>query len=449
MMKRGMILFAALCLALLLCAGASAESDGLFEYTVLEDGNAMITGYRGSETDLVIPETVGGHPVTGLGNSFDVHTAAVKDIRTITVPETMAVIEPGALQFAGYLTEIRTVGEHPALSFSDGALYNTREQSLLLYLQSNTAEHFDVPEGIREIGDDAFYRARLVSVSLPGSVERIGRECFYQCTQLSDVSLHEGLKTIDSDAFTNCDRLRRIRIPASVTDIAEGAFIDAHLKEFEVDPENPVFTVSDGALINTRDGVLVAFPHFSEAESCVIPEGVTRIGSFAFYRCHNLKEITFPDGLLEIGRGAFLSCNHLAAINLPDSVVLLEDNAFGGNSAASSLHLPAGLTEIKNNFDDLAVSGLEIPETVTVIERSFTSLPNLTEVTVPGSVKVIGSNSFAFCKRLAAVTIPSGTEEIRTSFAGCAKTLVIRVESGSAAEQYCREHQLNYELISE
>ena len=169
----------------------------------------------------------------------------------------------------------------------------------------------------------------------------------------------------------------------------------------------------------------------------------------AFYRCHNLKEIIFPDGLLEIGRGAFLSCNHLAAIDLPDSVVLLEDNAFGGNSAASSLHLPAGLTEIKNNFDDLAVSGLEIPETVTVIERSFTSLPNLTEVTVPGSVKVIGSNSFAFCKRLAAVTIPSGTEEIRTSFAGCAKTLVIRVESGSAAEQYCREHQLNYELISE
>ena len=448
-MKRGMILFTALCLVLLLCAGASAESGGLFEYTVLEDGSAMITGYKGSDTDLVFPETVDGRTVSGLSRSFNAHTAAVKDIRSITVPDTMTVIEPGALQFAGYLTEIRISSDHPVLSFSDGVLYNKQDHSLLLYLQSNTAEHFDVPEGTREIGDNAICRARLVSVSLPGSVERIGRECFYQCTQLSDVSLQEGLKTIDTDAFTNCDKLRRIRIPASVADIAEGAFIDAHLKEFEVDPGNPVFTVSDGALINTRDGILVAFPHFSEAESCIVPEGVTRIGCFAFYRCHNLKQITFPEGLLEIGRGAFLSCNHLAVIDLPDSVVRLEDNAFGGNSDTVSLHLPAGLTEIRNNFDDMAVAELEIPETVTVIERSFTSLPNLTEASVPDSVKVIGSNSFAFCKKLAAVTIPAGTEEIRSNFAGCAGTLVIRVENGSFAEQYCREHQLNYELISE
>ena len=205
--------------------------------------------------------------------------------------------------------------------------------------------------------------------------------------------------------------------------------------------------MSDGALINIRDGVLIAFPHFSEAETCVIPEGVTRIGSLAFYRCHNLKEVVFPEGLREIGHSAFLLCNHLAEINIPDSVVKVEDLAFGTNSDTERLHLPAGLTEIVNNFDDLAITELTIPDTVTAIEKSFTSLPKLTEAVIPGSVTVIGDRCFAFCKNLTSITIPASVTEIRSTFTGCAGTLVIRVEPGSYAERYCLEHRLNCEYI--
>ena len=87
--------------------------------------------------------------------------------------------------------------------------------------------------------------------------------------------------------------------------------MDSHLKEFLVASGSTSFNVSDGALINVREGLLVAYPHSSEAESCTVPEGVKRIGTFAFYRSHNLKQVIFPDGLQEIGRGAFSSCNHL------------------------------------------------------------------------------------------------------------------------------------------
>ena len=449
MMKRVPALFAALVLLVAMCAGASAESGEDFDYRVLDDGSVMITGYKGSDADLVIPETIGGHAVSGLGNSFDIRTACVSNIRSITVPDSMTEIEPGALQFAGNLAEIRVAADHPALAFEGGALYNRKEQRLLLYLQSNTAEHFEVPEGIRRIEEKAFFRARLVSVRFPDSVESIGREAFYQCTRLAEVSLSEGLKTIETDAFTNCDKLREITLPAGIAEIAEGAFIDAHLKEIRVDPGNPAFIVSDGALINIRDGVLIAYPHYSEAESCAVPEGVTRIGSFAFYRSHNLKRITFPDGLREIGRGAFLMCNHIASIDLPDSVVRLEEGAFGGNSETEHLHLPAGVTEIVNNFDDLAVSALEIPEGVTSIDGSFTTLRNLTEVVLPESLKTVGGNSFAFCRKLAGITIPAGVTEIRSMFTGCAGELMIRTVPGSYAEQYCREHQLKVEYIAE
>ena len=444
---RGLILLAAAALAF--SGAAFAEAGESFAYTVLEDGSAMITGCSGSGEALAFPETVDGHTVTALSGNFGVNTAAVRDLKSITIPNTMTTIEPGALQFAGSLTEIRVAGDHPVMRFEDGVLYNKERGSLMLYLQTNTAEQFDVPEGIREAEDKAFFRAGLSSVRIPGSVERIGCECFNQCFALAEVVLSEGLKTIGREAFSNCDRLKRILLPASVSDIEEAAFLDNRLEEIRTDPGNSVFAVSDGALINIRDGVLIAYPTGSAAEACRIPEGVTRIGSFAFYRAHHLTQITFPDGLLEIGRSAFLSCNHLPAIDLPDSVVRLEDAAFRCNSDTESLHIPAGLTEMTDNFDDMNLAVLEIPENVTSIERSFVSLRNLTEVTIPGSVRTIGARSFTFCKNLRRITIPAGVTEIRSRFTGCSDRLVIRVGPGSYAEQYCREHQLNFEYISE
>ena len=449
-MKSFLLRILLLAAALALCSTGLAEAGGdLFEYTVLDDGTAMITGYKGSETDLVIPETIEGHTVTGLSRSFGYNTPSVKNLRTVAIPDTMTVIEPGAFMFAEYLTEFRILEDHPAIAFSDGVLYSTEKQSIMLYLQSNAAEHFDVPDGIREIEDKAFIRSRLVSVSLPASMERIGCESFDQCSFLTDISLSEGLKSIGADAFDNCDRLKQITIPASVTDIEEAAFTDNRLREIRVSPDNPVFTVSEGALVNIRDGVLIAWPTQSEAESCTVAEGVARIGRFAFYRSHHLKQITLPDTLLEIGRGAFVSCDHLTAIDLPDSVVTLENSAFEGNSDAKRLHIPSGLKEIKGNFDGIGIVELDIPETVSSIENSFKSLPHLKEAVIPGSVKALTGNSFAFCKKLAGITIPAGVTEIGCSFIGCGKNLVITVEPGSAAEQYCREHQLNIQYISE
>lgn len=434
--------------ALLLLGSAAADpAGGLFAFDVLEDGSAVITGYRGPETDLVLPETIEGHTVSTLGRNFSTNTAAVKNLKSLTIPDTMTAVEPGALQFAGYLSEFRIAADHPMLSFENGVLYNKKEQSLVLYLQSNTAERFDIPNGICRIADRAFYRSRLVSINFPGSVEQIGKESFNQCIFLADCGLNEGLLTIGTEAFSNCDRLRSITIPASVTDIAESAFMDSHLKEFLVASGSTSFNVSDGALINVREGLLVAYPHSSEAESCTVPEGVKRIGTFAFYRSHNLKQVIFPDGLQEIGRGAFSSCNHLKALDLPDSVTKVENSAFTGNSDVERLRLPAGLTEITDNFNDMSISELEIPETVTTIKGSFCSLPNLTEVVIPDSVRTLSQGSFASCKRLAGITVPAGVTEFSCSFTGCSGVLVIRVEPGSTAEQYCKEHNLKYDCL--
>ena len=350
-MKTGFYRFFALLLAALLTAGCAAfaeSGEGLFEYRLLQDGNALVTGYGGNGDTLVLPDAVDGHPVTGLSKTFSYNSPFISDVKCLQVPETLTDIEPGALQFSRSLTDIQIAEGNPALAFSDGVLYNMEKKSLVLYLSGNTEESFEIPDGIREIEDKAFVRTTLKTLRFSETMEHVGSECFDQAL-LTEIILNEGLKTIDAEAFTNCDRLQSITIPASVTDIGEAAFTDNRLTEIRVAPGNPVFTVSDGALINLRDGVALAFPTRAEQESCAIPEGVTRIGRFAFYRCHNLKNVSFPAGLQVIAHGAFSSCNHIVSFDLPDSLAVLEEGAFEGNNEAAYITIPAGVTEIGNN----------------------------------------------------------------------------------------------------
>jgi hypothetical protein len=111
------------------------------------------------------------------------------------------------------------------------------------------------------------------------------------------------------------------------------------------------------------------------------------------------------------------------------------------------LHIPAGVTEIVNNFNDLGIPELQIPETVTTIKGSFCSLRNLTEVVIPGSVNTMSQGSFAFCRNLAAITIPASVTDFSCTLIGCAKSLAVKTEPGSSVEQYCREHQMPYENL--
>ena len=175
---RGLI--ALLAVMMILSGFSFAAADSMFDYMLLNDGSVMITAYKGSESSLVIPEKIEGHTVSGLGRSFSTDTYSVSSIRSITIPNTMTKIEPGALSLAGNLTDIYITDDHPVMSFENGALYNRNEKRLLLYLQSSKADHFDIPDGIQYIEERAFYRSNLISVRIPGTVEHIGRECFDQ-----------------------------------------------------------------------------------------------------------------------------------------------------------------------------------------------------------------------------------------------------------------------------
>ena len=82
-----------------------------------------------------------------------------------------------------------------------------------------------IPEGVTEIGRNAFYRCMsLKSVTIPEGVKKIGASAFEFCEYLESVSIPEGVTEIGEGAFNNCGSLKTISIPEGVAEIGEGAF---------------------------------------------------------------------------------------------------------------------------------------------------------------------------------------------------------------------------------
>lgn len=145
MKRRWMMVCGLLLVVVLLCACGRQESPVEdFEYTIV-DGEVIITGYTGSEREIVIPAKIADREVTKIGE----------------------------YAFEGY-----------------------------------DMVKVEFPDSLREIGEGAFYRCKcLIAVSIPESVEVIGDGAFYSCVELSELKLPDAIESIGECAFGNCAKL--------------------------------------------------------------------------------------------------------------------------------------------------------------------------------------------------------------------------------------------------
>lgn len=130
--------------------------------------------------------------------------------------------------------------------------------------------------------------------------------------------------------------------------------------------------------------------YYTNLTSVNIPDGVTSIGSYAFYYCEKLTSVNIPDGVTSIYCSAFHGCNSLTSINIPDGVTSIGEWVFAECSSLTSINIPDSVTSI-----DYA---------------AFIECSSLTSITIPDGVTSIGREAFRDCSSLTDVYY-TGTEE--------------------------------------
>lgn len=148
--------------------------------------------------------------------------------------------------------------------------------------------------------------------------------------------------------------LRRLALPASITNIAPDAFacLCPTLTNIVVDEANPAYCAVGGVLLNKAQTALLQFPG-GRTGSYSISNGITSIGDNAFYFASGMTNITLCEGITNIGNGAFAICAALSRIAVPRSVVNVGDSAFSSCVAITNVTLGANVLAL----GDAAFSG--------------------------------------------------------------------------------------------
>ena len=224
-----------------------SKMDYDYSYKILNDGTLRLYQYEGTDTNIVVPDTIDGRKVTVLGNSTFQYCTQASDIESVTLPDSLTTIEKNAfynceklksvtipqnvssIGLAAFveglsessLTEIKVDPENPYFSEKDGVVFS-KDGTKLIVFPSGRSGDYQIPDGTVSVGDYAFYYCvNVSSITVPGSVRSLGEGAFGNCSSLTKAVLNEGLEEIGEYAFQSSSGICDIIIPASVKSVGK------------------------------------------------------------------------------------------------------------------------------------------------------------------------------------------------------------------------------------
>ena len=315
-----------------------------------------------------------------------------------------------------------------------GSGLNPRDTEIAPWRKNSNAIKTVIIEGVTNIGTYAFYNCgNITEVTIGVTTERIGAYAFGNC-QKAKVTIPEGVKTIGDNAFYNCYAME-VSIPDSVTQISTNSFAGCNVNQ---ETENGVTYLGKWVIacdsttknIVLRDGTVgIANSLFkgSAIESITIPSSVKSIGESAFENCSLLTNVTGADGLISIGYLAFSGCVLLEELTIPASVPSIDSSVF--TNCTLLIKEENGVSYVGNwaitcNEETTAPTLKE--GTVGICSDAFFNRSNLTNITLCDGLKYIGKSAFYGCKALSEITLPESVVTIGSkAFYNCGITDII------------------------
>lgn len=249
-------------------------------------------------------------------------------------------------------------------------------------------------------------------VTYNGDVTEIGADAFMWASALRTIEVPEGVTDIRIRAFQYCQNMTSILLPTTLSHVENLAFegckdlINGKLiiKDIEAWCAITFDTMWGNPLMYAKH---IYADADTEITSLVIPDGITTIGKYAFYKCEGITSIKLPYGLTEIGAGAFEYCTNISEVNIPTTVETIGESAFARTESLESVILPQGVSTIGSMA--FAYSGL-------------------TSITIPSSVTEWGGGAFGYMQALETATVEEGVTFF-DGFCGCPVLKTVTIPS--------------------
>ena len=453
------------------------------------EGYIGISGYSGTETDLVIPECIDGKEVHYIGEYAFYNNS---ELTSVTLPKYLTDIGNHAFEECTGLTSLTVYSENLndgalsqqtsflragsadgfTITFADGV---TRIPGKIFTSVNDDAGHgawcnvtkiviadsvteignkaffacadlreIEGAKGVKTLGELAFKYTGLTAISGMDSLETIGESCFACMPSLKTVELGDSLKTIGSSAFGSDTALETAVLPKNLETINGGAFGNcSSLKELTVYSEN------------LKDGKRATYP-FGDAGSpegftITFAEGVKRIPYYIFTssglpdyngdKSHcRVTKIVLADSVTEISYYAFSKCYDLKEIEGGNGVRKVEKYSFEYTGFTSFPKLDA-----LESIEESAFSNMENLKTV-VLGKSLTRIEYeafandtaLETIVLPENLKIMSTRVFVGCTAIKEVTVNSieledGHLSNNTCFyhAGCEEGITLTFGEGA------------------
>lgn len=223
---------------------SSQAEDDVFHYIwnsrELDDGGVELVSYNGNDTNVTIPNTIGGKPITAIA---DKAFSSRINVESVTIPSTVKTI--GSLAFEdtsmtyihipaattsvggrafphGTHIELEE-GSNSLALYDDGSLYSADGKKLMYVCPEDSDYRF--PDGVEEIGKYAFYQSKLTKISFPEGIKIIGEKAFCNSYELTSFNFPDSLTEIRANAFSsNNSEYISIILPYNAKYVGENAF---------------------------------------------------------------------------------------------------------------------------------------------------------------------------------------------------------------------------------
>ncbi len=391
-------------------------TDGLeYSYKPLKDGY-YVTGYNGSDANVVIPECYKNKKVLGISAQAFVNNYTVL---SVTLPSTLTSIAERSFVDCKKLVAVYNNSSVPNQSIKDGitglgSAFNIVQGTVVndsaIVTQGNF--YFSMRDGVNYlIGycGTKYERDVVLPQSFDGEEYQVYDYAFYENDDILSITVptYAKLTKIGKKAFANCDKLTNVNL-GNVPEIDASALHKTPaVNEISVSSYNANYTVAEGKLVDTLNGVIL-----KATKTASLPlrqtgafANVTGIEDYAFMN-NEMSELILPYFYNQIGFGAFEGCNEVLEV-IVDNAEFLRNYLgyyFGAETySESSKYLPKTLTKVTVGDQKLGDNVDEL--NIQIADYALYNCENLTEVIFGNDVVAVGMKAFGGCNNLKYLTL--------------------------------------------